>query len=66
MAETLGLTVTIMVVEALVLLGTIVPCQLEKTLPVASILILTLWEGLITRIAKEVKVEASFGILHGA
>jgi hypothetical protein len=66
MAKALGLAVAVVVVKALVLLGTIVPCQLEKTLPVASILILTLGERLIAGIAKEVKVEASFTVLNGA
>ncbi|KAI6760727.1 hypothetical protein HG530_009587 [Fusarium avenaceum] len=64
MSKALGLAVAIVVVKALVLLGTIVPCQLEKTLPVACILILPLGERLITRIAKEVKVEASSAILN--
>jgi hypothetical protein len=66
MAKALGLTVAIVVMKALVLLGTIVPCQLKKTLPVASVFVLTLRERLIARIAKEVKVEASFAILNGA
>jgi hypothetical protein len=66
-AKSLRLAVTIMIVEVLILLGAIVPCQFEKTLPVGdSILILTFRERLIARVAEEVEVEAGLRVLEGA
>jgi hypothetical protein len=66
-AKALGLTVTIVVLEVLVLLGAVVPSQFEQALSVSNgIVVLTLREGLVARVAKEVEVEASLGVLKGA
>jgi hypothetical protein len=66
-AESLRLAVTIMIVEVLVFLGAIVPCQFEKTLPMGNgILILAFRERLIARVSEEVEVEAGLRVLKGS
>ncbi|KAI6769010.1 hypothetical protein HG531_010114 [Fusarium graminearum] len=65
--KALGLAVAIVVLEVLFLLSAVVPSQLKKTLSVGDgLVVLALGEGLVARVAKEVKVEASLGVLKGA
>jgi hypothetical protein len=66
-SKALGLAVTVMILEVLLLFGAVVPCQLKETLTVSDgVVILALREGLIARVAEEVEVEASLRVLQGA
>lgn len=65
--ETLGLLVAVVVAKVLVVLGSIVPGQLKKTLATGNVaLVLALGERLVPRVAQEVEVEAGVRVLKGS
>lgn len=64
MAEALGLRVAVVILEVLVLLGTVVPREFEQALIVARELVLG--EAPLARVAQEVQVELGGGLLDGA